>query len=237
MKENLILKKFEEESVNGTFELEEFRWFFGSKMLEIEDNVAIDNITIQYSEMDNGYQYYNIDEIGDIETFKTPNLNSLKKNNHNIKLSAQNKVTKRNNTKWEINIDLKEILKEYIFYKIKERRTFKGITEENLLNKNINNSIRKYIKKNVINRYKYNGIDFYVKYENLSEDQSVLSSTKVKFNPKFDTLIKNPIFKETNITTNTNKYKVEDLNIIYNQTKPSNIWRFNYYFDLYFQKI
>jgi hypothetical protein len=237
MKENLILKKFKTEPIPGTFSMKESRTFFGAKMLEIEDEITIDNRTIQYSELEeDGMQVYDFDVQGSTETFRTPNLNELKENNHNIFTPQQNRNTLRNNTLWNIEINLRQILQDYIFYKIKERRTFKGIRKENVINKNVNPAIYEYILENVLNRYKFDKIDFYVRYKSISVDQDVLSEILLKFSPNFDPLIKEDRFKIQNINVETNKDAIETLKIAYNQIKPSIDYKFDYYFDLKFKK-
>jgi hypothetical protein len=238
MKENLILKQFETERVNGTYELEEFKWFFGSKMLEIEDEIIIDDKTIQYSEEEKtGFQYYDSESRGVNEMFSTPNLNSLKEENNSISLLPQNETTLKNNTKWKIKINMKNIIINYIFYKLKESRTFKGLSKDNFLNKNINLSIKNYIKLNVVDRYKYKNIDLYIKYNNIEQSQNVLSETKLQFKTNFNPLIKEKTNLIKDYTTNNESLRITTLDVLYNQIRPSDKYNFDYYFDLYFEKI
>lgn len=238
MKENLILKQFETERVNGTYELEEFRLFFGSKMLEIEDEILINDRTIQYSEEEKtGFQYYDAESQSINEMFSTPNLNTLKQDNHEIKLIPQNETDLENNTKWKIKIDMKNIIINYIFYKLKESRTFKGLNRNNFLNKNINLSIKNYIKANVVNRYRYKKLDLYIKYNNIEESQNVLTETKLQFQTEFNPLVKDNINLIQDYTTNNDSLRITTLDVLYNQIRPSNNFNFDYYFDIYFEKI
>ena len=65
MKNNLILSKYITEGVQGTKSVYDNRTFFGSKMVDIEDLISVDNSVIQYTEVydeidkrNTGYQYY-----------------------------------------------------------------------------------------------------------------------------------------------------------------------------------
>jgi hypothetical protein len=236
MKENLILRQYETQSVNGTFEMKEFRWFFGSKMMEIEDMIIIDDTTIQYSEMSNGFQYYE-SESQVRESYSTPNLNQLKIDNHRIYMPPQSNIQKQKNTLWNLDIDMRTIIRNYLFYKIKEIRTFKGISQENILNKNINQSIKNYIDENILDRYRYKNIDLYVKYNNIEESQNVRSSNKLQFDVNFNTLVKKSSNLIVNYTTEQDSQNINNLKIKYNQVKPSETNNFDYYFDLFFEKI
>jgi hypothetical protein len=237
MKENLILKQFDTQDVNGTYELKEFKWFFGSKMLEVEDEVIIDNITIQYSQESNGFQNYDTESQSTNENFLTPNLNDVKIEYHNIELIPQSEKQLENNTRWKLTIDMKSILTDYVFYKMKERRTFKGLKQDNFLNKNINLSLKNYIQTNVINRYKYKKLDLYIKYNNIEESQNVLTTTKLQFQTTFNPLVKESVNLTQDYTTRNQNLRLTTLDVLYNQIKPSNNYNFDYYFDIYFEKI
>ena len=49
------------------------------------------------------------------------------------------------------------------------------------------------------------------------------------------------VYKKENLSnmtvSNYDPYKFDDINILYNQSKPSTQYGFNYYFDLIFTKI
>jgi hypothetical protein len=77
---------------------------------------------------------------------------------------SQTIYQRENNTKWILEIDLKSILYDYLFASIKKYRTFEGMKTYMTRTKDVNTSIGKYIFSNVNNRFKYNRIDFYIKY-------------------------------------------------------------------------
>lgn len=247
MKSNLILKQYQTEPVEGTQQLQEITTFFGSKMMEIEDTITIDNKVIQYSQYlnpsvddnTNGFQYY--EEMNPNETIFLTDLINVKKNNHTIKLQQQKDIEKQYNTRWEINISIKNILREYLFSRIKEARTFKCLKYSDFLNKDINASIYQYIDTNVLSRYKYDNVDFFVVYKHIPSNNRLYGDAILVYDPIFDSNIDITTNKVTNLNVVTDVYKninnLTDLTINYYQIKPSTEWKFDYYFNLIYKKI
>lgn len=241
MKENLILKKYQTEPVYGTYNLTEEKTFFGSKVMEVEDEIIINNSAIQYfqfsdiNDPNNGYQYYELDLF--FEELLLLELVNLKRNNHTINKFHQSEIDERYNTRWKIEINTREILMQYLFAKIKERRTFKTIDHTLLRNKNINESIYLYISKNILDRYKFDKIDFFVKYEDI-KDVSQLTILK-KYDPIFKSEIQLKKYKVENINVEINNFidPLSTLKMNYSQTKPSTDYKFDYYFNIYYKKI
>lgn len=255
MKDTLMLKKFNSENINGTFNLYEERSFFGSKMMEVEDEININNTSIQYYQyyldtsnhtgktyMDlsrnNGFQYYILNK--NLETFFINDLVQLKLDYHTISKFQQSDIDLKNNTRWEIKINIYDILKNYIFYNIKNARTFKGLKYTNFLNQNINNSIKEYIDNNILNRYKFESVDLYVLYNKINLSSSIYSfRTLLQYNPVFDSSVELPENKVTNasIQQENDIDQLADVILIYNQIKPSTEWAFSYYFNIVYKKI
>jgi len=254
MKNDLILKKYKKETVHGTFNLLEEETFFGSKIMEIEDEIIIDDKSIQYFQYfytptdpnditeqnltkNNGYQYYELNTL--YETFYLLDVVELKYDYHTITKSQQTKVDEKNNTRWLLNVDIKSILKEYIFAKIKERRTFKSITYNEVLNNDINNSIYSYIETNLLDRFSFNYIDFYVRYIDIKNNTIWNNTTLKQFSPSYKSDIELEEYKVTNVNVEIDNFidPLANLKINYFQTKPSTIYVFDYYFNIYFKKI
>lgn len=238
MKSDLIITRFKTEPIIGTKETNDTKTFFGSKMVDIEDYVIIDNSTIQYSELfktgttdNNGYQYYQ--DIDQLESIYLVSLTDLKGSNHNINLVSQSSIDLKNNTQWTMTIDWKKILSEYIFYKLKNRRTFKCVKYTDVLSENINLFIRKYISDNLINRYVFTQLNLYVQYIEIDGSNQYMDP-----NLLFDPIYTIDVKKDENLITNANSI-VSDTTLIvnYKQTKPSEKMKFNYYFDLIFTKL
>ena len=158
MKNNLMIKKYNVEYDNGTKNMKTVKSFFGTKLINIENNIIIDNNSIQYTDFD-GYQNYNIDNVRTNETEILIDLTDIKSENHIMNTQTQDIFTMENNTKWEIVINIKKILREYLFAKIKESRTFKTLNAINTKSNDINLSIYDFINLNVINKYELSNID------------------------------------------------------------------------------
>ena len=238
MKSDLIISRYKTENVIGTKSSYDSKTFFGSKMIDIEDSITIDDSEVQYSEVydivdkrNTGYQYY--DDIDDVEKIYLVNLSSVKDSNQTITLVSQSASDKRINTNWTIVIDWKNILIEYLYLKLKEARTFKTIKFDNVLSENINLYIRKYIQNNLLSRYDFDSIDFYVKYYDL-DDGDEENEPKLAFNPVFDSSIKS----DENQIKNVNTTAFTDiLNINYKQTESSQYKKMHYYFELIINKV
>lgn len=241
MKSNLILKKFKVNSIPGTMNQKELRTFFGGKVIYSEDKIYINNDSINFSQVvsdgyNNGYQYYNYDPITELEVNFFENLTDLKTNNQTISLYSQDDIALSNNTKWSITINGSTILKNYLFFKIKEQRVFKDITSDEVYSKDINNSIYEYITNNIFSRYRLEKVDFYVSYYDI-KTQSIYNNILLQYNPKFNV----DVYKTENLSNMNvigyDPYKFDSIKIQYNQSKPSNQYCFDYYFDLNFTKI
>jgi hypothetical protein len=165
-------------------------------------------------------------------------MSDIKLQYHTISLLQQSDVDLRNNTRWLVNIDIKNILREYIFAKIKEARTFKTIRYQDLSFRNINLAIYNYIDSNILVRYQFSQIDFYVKYYDILKDNSIYSTTKLQYNPIWDKTIISDANKVRNINImSTDLNNLVPLTINYSQIKPSSAFKFDYYFNLKYTKI
>jgi hypothetical protein len=242
MKSNILIYQLDKQYVSGTNSENEMRNYFGSKMLEIEDSIIIDDISIQYTELvsndnNNGFQSYTYDNL--TETIKIKNLSDLKLENSSIELQSQNTVDLENNTKWLIRINCKKILQEYLFLKIKENRTFKCISYEDLYGYDINTYIRRYINKNILNRYKFNKIDLYINYINIITEGNIYNTVKLKYNPVYNRNIINNdnLVKNVNIQQISNILYLDELKVLYNQIKKSTEYKIEYYFNIHFSKV
>ena len=238
MKSDLIISRYKTEKIIGTKSSFDARTFFGSKMIDIEDNITIDNSLIQYSEVydtddkrNNGYQYY--DDVDNVEKIYLVNLFDVKDNYHTITLGSQSATDLRLNTNWTILVNWRDILIQYIYLKLKEQRTFKTIKFQNVLSENINLYIKKYIENNLTSRYEIGIIDFYIKYFDLDEGDED-TNPNLLLNPIFDASIQSEENRVKNVNTTTFP---EILNIQYKQTESSQYKKFHYYFDLNINKV
>lgn len=199
---------------------------FSMILVDIEDEIKIDNSDISWFELSNGTQL-NLS----IES-KTPpvlyNIDTDKNNFHKLELNKlQYGFEKDNNTKWILSIDIIKILENYIYAKLKEARTFEGIRPQMCLNGSIDDSIRQYIRNNILKKYDYSSIELYISYTDLRSQNALrykntfsheaLSGEKMN---KVQTLLNGDI-----------------LECNFSQEKPSSLYNFKYYFNLNFKKI
>jgi hypothetical protein len=221
--------------------------------MEIEDSISIKDKSVQYYQYfynvtdpnndnqielarNNGYQYNEVNEI--LESFFLLDVVNLKNNNHTIIKQQQSESDEKYNTKWTIEIDIKNILIEYLFAKIKERRTFKSVKYTNLMNKDINNSIYDYIKINLLDRFKFNYLEFYSKYTNI-KDNTIYQKTLKQFDPQYKSDIELLENKDNSVNVQIDNFidPLAPVTINYFQKKPSTEWKFDYYFNIHYLKI
>lgn len=228
MRRNYISPEYKYNSINGTMNMREQTSFFGSKMIDIQDSISISNENLIFYQNENG------DQINfTLEKNLSPIVYSTvddKKINHTIQRDQSQSMSQLNsNTRWIIDIDIKKILINYLFATLKRYRTFEGVKTNNTLTKSVNSSIYEYINSNILNRYKYNKVDLFVEYNHFSQDGTLR--------------YKNSFIEISNSFNISNKYQSilsddqNSLRIIFNQEKNSDEYNFNYYFNLFFNKI
>lgn len=228
MRRNYISPEFNYTKRNGSMNMIEQTSFFGSKMIDITDSLLISNENIIY------YQTQNKEQLNfSLEKSLSPILYSSigdKGSNHTIKSDeSQSKIQYESNTKWIITIDIRSILTNYLFATLKKYRTFEGVKNNMTIYNNIDTAIYEYISKNILDRYRYKSIQFFAEYVSFATDGSMR--------------YKNSFVEISNTSSITNKIQVivDDnqtiATLIFNQEKPSNLYNFNYYFNLNFEKI
>lgn len=231
MRRTYISPEFEYSKVFGTFNMKEESSFFGSKMLEIEDSLELHNQGIVY------YQKLNNEQVDiDIENSLTPQVYSAaddKKTYHKLVIDDSQTDTQRNSqTKYILTIDLKTILQNYLFALLKQYRTFEGVKNTMCFSGDVNFSIKDYISKNILDRYKFDKIELYIKYNDL-RDQNLRRYLNNWY-------INNDIVNSDNLM---NKLQTEtefddsSLKVLFNQDKSSQQFSFDYYFKLFWVKL
>lgn len=229
MRRTYISPEFENNEVYGTFNMLEESNFFGAKMLEIEDKITISNQNIIYYQRTNGEQ-------SDLETEMT--LDSYiysssddKLVNHTLILDpTQTKNNLENNTKWILNVSLDKILSNFLYAEMKRWRTFEGIKSDMTIYNDINVALKNYISLNVVNRYKFKSLDLYINYTDL-RSQNVL---RYKNNWNQNTI--KPEFKFTKFQSIAG-FNDTSVQILFTQEKPSSSYKFDYFFDILFEKL
>lgn len=229
MRRSYISPEYQNNSVYGTFNMLEESTFFGAKMIDVDESINIDTQDIIY------YQKESLEQLDfSVESSLTSIVYSSsidKLNNHKLILDpTQQSYQLDNNTRWILSIDLDNILNNYLFATLKKYRSFEGVKNDMTLYNDVNIAMMNYIKLNITNRYKYSGIELYVEYDNL-RNQNIL-----KYDNKWMSKIITPNNRLTKIQ-NEIEYDQSSIRIIFNQDKPSSQYKFNYYFNILFEKI
>jgi hypothetical protein len=229
MRRTYISPEFEYKKVFGTFNMSEKSSFFGSKMLEIEDKIEIKNESIIY------YQNLTGEQLDLVAERNLPQIifDTVTDKNKNHKLildDSQLEPDRNGNTAWILDIEVKTILQNYLFATMKKWRTFEGISNDITYDNNVNIALTEYITKNVINRYKFTKLEFFLKTIDL------LTLNRRKWENNFDVNIETKDYLFTKFQTQTEANDL-DIRLKFYQSKPGSQYSFNYYFNLYFEKL
>jgi hypothetical protein len=229
MRRTYISSEYKNTKTYGTFNMLEESNYFGSKMLEIEDMIYIENQSIIYYQQQTGEQL-NLSAETSIDS-PVYSASSDKEINHTLKIDeTQVDYQKENNTKWIMDIKLNDILSNFLFASLKKYRTFEGMKTSLTRTNDVNTAIREYISLNVSNRYKFKKIDLYIKYKDL-RSQNVL-----RFKNTWNPTIGIDSNKFQKIQTET-AFDGSSIRLLFNQEEPSTQYSFEYYFNILFEKI
>ena len=229
MRRTYISSEYSNTKTYGTFNMIEESNYFGSKMLEIEDNIYIENQNIIYYQRPSGEQI-NLSAETSIDS-PVYSASSDKEKNHSLKIDeSQTNYQNENNTKWIMDIKINDVLSNFLFANLKRYRTFEGMKTSLTRANDVNTTIREYINKNVSNRYKLSKIDLYIKYKDL-RSQNVL-----RFKNTWSPIIGIDSNKFKKIQTET-AFDGSSIKLLFNQEQPSTQYSFEYYFNILFEKI
>jgi len=228
MKKKGISPEYIYNPVPGTLNMQENRSFFGSKIMYIEDDVILNNRDIVYYQQSNGEQINLIQELN-LESYLY-SISSDKLNNLQFGMDPdQTQQEMENKTKWVLEIDLKKVLKNYIFANIKNNRTFENVRNKDTYYKSVNEAINKYIDNNIINRYGYSNFEFFIKYIELNENNS--NRFQTNYDPNIE--IEDNKFNNIRIVFTEDKSMSR---IFFTQQQDSKEYTFDYYFNITFIK-
>ena len=229
MRRTYISSEYSNTKTYGTFNMVEESNYFGSKMLEIEDNIYIENQNIIYYQRPSGEQI-NLSAETSIDS-PVYSASSDKEKNHSLKIDeSQTNYQKENSTKWIMDIKINNVLSNFLFANLKRYRTFEGMKTSLTRTNDVNTTIREYINKNVSNRYKLSKIDLYIKYKDL-RSQNVL-----RFKNTWNSTIGIDSNKFQKIQTET-AFDGSNIKLLFNQEQPSTQYSIEYYFNILFEKI
>jgi hypothetical protein len=229
MRRSYISPEYQTKAVYGTLNMLEESTFFGAKMLEIEDSITIDTLDIIYYQNQNGEQLDLSIESSFASIVYSSSLD--KEKNHTLVLDpSQPKFQLDNNTRWILTIDLKTIITDYLLATLKKFRTFEGIKNDMNIYANTDTAIKSYINYNILNRYRYKSIQLYVNYVDLRNQNTL------RYKNTWDKNSINTSNLLTKLQTET-EFDESSIKVTFNQEKPSSTYRFDYYFNILFEKI
>lgn len=226
MRRNYISKEFENLNINGTLSMYDKSSLFSSKMMMIDDEIMVNSNNIIYYQNSKGEQI----NLQVESSYDSVYLNLIDLKKENIILYKDSYMFNDNyNSSWLIEINYKKILLEYLFGVFKNKRTFEGVFNENTLNNDVNISIRSYIILNILDKYNFDKIDLFLKYNDLNEEGNMIYNNSFNSNIFDDEYKHNEIekvYKDDNIVRF--KFKLK---------KPSDKYNFNYYYNLKYIRI
>ena len=229
MRRSYMSPEYSNTQIYGTFNMVEESNFFAAKMLEVEDSIYVSNQNIIYYQKSTGEQI-DLSIESSLPTQVYSASDNMKSHQKLTLDDSQLDYQKESNTKWILNIDLRDILSDYLFATMKRYRTFEGISNPLTKNNDVNTAIREYISNNVTNRYKLNRLDLYVSYTDL-RSQNVL---------RYKNTWKSTIVSDSNLLKKKQMdvaFDESSLKILFTQEKPSSQYNFDYYFNILFEKI
>lgn len=229
MRRSYMSPEYSNTQIYGTFNMVEESNFFGAKMLEVEDSIYVSNQNIIYYQRPTGEQI-DLAIESSLPTQVYSASDNMKSHQKLTLDDSQLDYQKESNTKWILNIDLRDILSDYLFAIMKRYRTFEGISNPLTKNNDVNTAIREYISNNVTNRYKLSRLDLYVSYTDL-RSQNVL---RYKNNWKSTIISDSNLLKKKQMDV---AFDESTLKILFTQEKPSSQYNFDYYFNILFEKI
>lgn len=230
MKKNFITKEYAKINEHGTMSMYENRNFMASKILEIEDNININDLILEWFESFDGTQGIGVDSVN-----KQYIPLDIKKKyiKYNV-LENQSAESKSIYTKWNFAINTQSILVEYIYAKLRVNKIFARIKNINTLTNSVENAIKEYVITNVIPRIRFYNIVLYVKYYRLGD---FINNEQIAL--QYDTILTNNVISDINKVTNfqVDVFANDIANIIYKQTQSSENYKFDFYFDVIYKKI
>ena len=241
MRRTYISPEFDYSPIWGTFNMEEESTVFGSKMLEIEDNLEIHDQNLVY------FQTQDAEQLDLSIESSLPSISYSasedKRLNHTLVLDeSQTESQKNTRARWIITIDLRTILINYLFATLKRWRTFEGVRNSMTKSNDVSFAMQEYIIKNVLDRYKLNRVELYLNYvpitnQNILKYNNLWASESNQFRTaQLTSDIVNPINQLKSIQTQT-EFDYSSTVITFSQEKSSSQFCFDYYFKLFYEKI
>jgi len=224
-----ISPEFQYTRVNGTLSMAEKKSFFGSKLINFDDALYIQNQNIIYYENASNEQInLNLEKLTPAIIY---NADNDKQANSSLVINpAQSQSQIINNTSWILSINYGAVMYNYLFAKLKSYRTFEGVTNAMTYNNSVDAAIKDYIKTNLVSRYEFFKVELYLSYNDLATQGGL------RYQNNWDPTIQLEKNYTNQFQTKTDSTNMK-IDVVFNQSKNSLDNSFNYYYNLYFRKI
>lgn len=233
MRKSWITEDYTYTDKPGTLSFKQRRDYQSGLLMEIEDQIKVEKSIFDWTQNPNTGEQIGIDEVE-----FTLDLLTLKQSKHKIGLyTGQTPQTAIISPIWDLNIQLKLILTEYLYAQMRYERSFEGVNIANSKYSDLDYAIVEYVSENLLNRYRFTTIDLYVKPVSLGE--GYMKNTPLWKPNIISGLSEND--KRKLLVKNLRIEKLSELpdsqSILYIQSEKPNLFTFEYYFDIYFERI
>lgn len=218
MKKTYISSDISTKVINGINSLKEMSNHFSSVLINIPDDIFINDEDLIW------YQDYTGEQI-DIEqesNVKHYSSSKDKLDNHILYINP-NQSKFSINTLWDMEINIKQLLFNFIYAKIKQNRTFDKL-EQTKLELKYDSFLEKFINLNILTKYKFDKLELYIFNKDIKDG--------IKYQNVWNKNIdKNNLNTKYTIVSNNDILKIQ-----FNQ-ENSSLYIFEYYYSVKFIRI
>lgn len=237
MRKKGIVQDFKNQPIPGTLNMIEKTNFLCGKGMDIQDEIRVRSINIWKNDLN--LANYNYDSFEGLKHDSIISANIAK---------DQSQIEKDTLTKWIFEIDIKKILREYLYNQIYTDNSFSdfhNIDPLNVTNNNQSQACYDYIDSNLLSRYKLKEFILWTKYYELKQGSVQFSTDTTPININ---LLKNvPVYSfyakpkseadKNKAVIATKQFNEGILDVTYKQEKSSQYYTFLYYYDIIFYKL
>lgn len=232
------IRDFKNDPIPGTLNMIEKTNFLCGKGMDIQDEIRVRSINMWKN--DSNAADFNYDQFEGLK-FDSIIKTSIAKD--------QTQNEKETLTKWVFEIDVKKILREYLYSQIYTDNKFSEfhlLSSDNVSNNNQSKACYDYIDNNLLSRYRLKEFVLWTKFYELKQnkidyalmDGSIKTINLLKNTPVYTFFAKPKADPDKNkAVISTKEYAEGLLDVTYKQAKSSQYYTFLYYYDIIFYKL
>lgn len=223
-KNNLLEEYIADNYFPGSYNLEEFRTFFGGQLLTFENEIEINDEFINYFDENEDRQFLDLFE------FKKSNIS------YNINPSQQTEI-KNEKPEWVFNIRCRNILMQYLKSMMYKYMVFSNIDRDKIPFNQLDNALDLFIKNMLLPNLTLDTVEFFVQYKTLENSQDYLYLV-----PKYEVIqpelnLVKESYLDFSRTLEFESDIPENLTLIYNQKRDARDQTFAYQYNLIFKRL